>query len=428
MNERRDIVIFGNGPSGLSSALELSKNEHNIEVIIPESPRFPHSVYTTDKLLPADLVEKFFSTEFIKNIPYLRVLTTHGTDFRINIKNGSYFMVNYPSSLNSFQDSLSKKENVKLLQFPEKNLQNIHVTEKKDGVDVFLDGQRKKYSLAVDATGNKAEIDKIVNPNHDNNFLSEYIYGATFKGELDYNEMILIIGPAGGTCWACPSIEGNDFIDIVFSAYGPKKYFDDFIQSAKLRLNELIKFVSKKPGIGIYSTKPIYTYSGLIRSQPTKLPMTFNVYAVGEAAGMAKPGTGDSIQRAIESGRLLAESLNEKQTPKDFYKKWRKLWKSDNFAFAAMLARLPYQEKGDLGKTFDLEGKILDRKNGENSERLIAQFEKYIIDGKLDYSLFIKLLSTKEFNSVISISIIKQLELLFKRKILPDKLPLPKIE
>jgi|GEM_PF-2656762 len=425
--ERKDIVIFGNGPSDLSSTLELSKQGNNIEVITSEQPRLPHSVYTTNKLLPVDLAEKFFSTNFIKKIPYLRVITTNGTDFRMNIKSGKYFMVNYPSSLDFLQKSLSKEKNIKFSQFPQKILNNIHVTDSENGVSVSLDGQRKKYSLAIDATGNQAEIDKIVNPNHENNFLSEYIYGATFRGSLDYNEMILVIGPAGGTCWVSSSIEGDDFVDVVFSAYGPKKYFNSFIQNAEFRLNELKKFVINKPGIEIYSTNPVYKYSGLIRSQPTKPPITFNVYAVGEAAGMAKPGTGDSIQRAIKSGRLLAESLNEKQKPKDFYKKWRRLWQSDKFIFAATLARLPYQERGDLGKTFDIEGKIIKNEDKENAEKLIAKFEKYIVEGKLDYSLFIKLLSTKEFSSMISISMIKELELIFKRKILPDKLPLPKI-
>ncbi len=88
--ERLNVAVFGTGPAGLSSAMEIAKAGHNVEVITPEVPKLPHSVYSTDRLLPSDLVEFFFPDEFIQRVPYLRVLTSNGTDFRIDAKNGRY--------------------------------------------------------------------------------------------------------------------------------------------------------------------------------------------------------------------------------------------------------------------------------------------------------------------------------------------------
>lgn len=425
--ERLNVAVFGTGPAGLSSAMEIAKAGHNVEVITPEVPKLPHSVYSTNRLLPSDLVEFFFPDEFIQRVPYLRVLTSNGTDFRIDAKNGRYFMVNYPSTLNSLQNKLSQRENVHFSPLPHSVLKDVQVEDHKDGVTVVLDGQRKRFDLAVDATGTQGKVDEMVNPNHDSDFLAEYVYGGTFKGNLQYDEMILIIGPAGGTSWASPSIEGDGFVDIVFSAYGPNKHFPEFLKDARTRLNKLVEFISKKPGVEIQSAVPEHSYAGLIRSQPTKTPLTKNVYAVGEAAGMAKPSTGDSIQRAIIGGRLLAESLQRGDSPNNFYRRWRKLWNADNFLFAGSLARLPYQEKGNLGGTFDQAGAVIRNSNAEDTDRLVTQLEKYIVDGKLSFGLLVKFLSSRKSVSALTAAVLKQLELQFKQPVLPNTLPLPDI-
>lgn len=427
-SERLNVVVFGSGPAGLSAAMEIEARGNDVEVITPDVQRFPHSVYTTDKFLPPELVEKFFSPDHIKRVPYLRVITPNNTDFRIKTSSGSYFMVNYPSSLKAVQGELSRRTNIQFSEVNPSILNGIKVTDGKGGVNVLLDGQKKQFDLAVDATGTEGKIDQLVNPQHDADYLSEYVYGETVRGILECNEMILVIGPAGGTSWVNQSIQGEGFVDVVFSAFGPRKHFVEFLHTAKPRLNKLLNFISDKPGVNINSFKPESTYSGIIRAQPTKQPLTNHVYAVGEAAGMAKPGAGDSIQRAIMSGWLIAESLNQGHNPRKFHQTWSRLWRANNFYFSGMLARLEYQENGTLGGTFDQGGKWAREANSEETAKLVEQFERYIVDGKLSFSLFMKLMSTKQYATALTITALKHLELCFKDPVLPNKLPLPPIE
>jgi len=427
--ERLNVAVFGAGPAGLSSAMEIANAGHNVEVITPETSRLPHSVYTTDRFVSPESVQTFFRPESTRKLPIIRIITSNGTDFKIHLgpNNARYFMVDYPSTLDRVQKELSERRDIHFSPAPMEVLNSVQIEDHKSGVTVLLDGQKNHFDLVVDATGVGGKVDETINPNHEENFLAEYVYGGTFRGNFQDDEIILIFGPAGGTSWANPSIEGNGFVDVVFSAWGPKRNFSEFLREARTRLDQLVGFLSGKPGIEIQSIVPEYVYSGLIRSQPTRVPSTQNVYAVGEAAGMAKPTSGDSIRRAIIAGRLLAESVKKGESPRQFHHRWRKTWKSDNFYLAGALARLSYQKRGKIGGTMDQTGIMLRESNTEDADKFVSQFEEYITDGKLNLGLLARLLSSKMFVLGLTATAIKQLELKFREPVLPKTLPLPEI-
>lgn len=421
-SERLQVAIFGDGPSGLSSACELAQNGHEVHLIAPDTKKFAHSVYTTDRILPVDIAEAFFPKNERFILPYLRVITSNNTDFRVTAQ-GSYFMVDYPKMVEKVKIELEQMPNVFFSILPPSILKDIKIKDSKDEAVVIIDGQTLYFNAIIDATGVHARIDRQVNKNREKDYLVEYVYGATVRGKLENPEMILVIGPAAGTSWVNPNVEDENYIDVVFSAYGPKSQYNKFLNSAKPRLDKLISFIAEKPGVNVYSKKPENTYAGFIRAQTTKKPNTYHVFTVGEAAGMAKPSSGDSMQRAIMSGRILYESLKKGQSPSEFYKKWNRKWPGQKLYFAGTIVRLSYQEKGQLGGVLDAISEWIKNPNSD----LIEQVEKYVVDGKLNPGLVAKILTTPKVASLLFLSAAKKLELSFKDPVLPDHLPLPKI-
>jgi len=420
-SERLQVAIFGDGPAGLSSARELAQNGHEVHLIAPDTKKFAHSVYTTDRMLPKEMSDAFFTKDQTLILPYLRVITSNGTDFRVTAQ-GNYFMVNYPKLVEAAKAELERMPNVFISALPPSILKDVKINDLESEAVVIIDGQTLNFNAIIDATGVHARIDRQVNKNREKDYLVEYIYGATIRGKLENSEMILVIGPAAGTSWVNPNIDDKNNIDVVFSAYGPKSQYSKFLNSAKPRLNELISFIAEKPGVHVYSKNPENTYAGFIRAQTTKKPNTYRVYTVGEAAGMAKPSSGDSIQRAIMSGRILCESLKKGQSPSEFHKKWNREWPGQELYFAGTIVRLRYQEKGELGGILDAISKWMKNSNGTLTE----QVEKYVIDGKLSPGLVARILTTPKVASLLFLAAAKKLELSFKDAELPDHLPLPK--
>ena len=83
--ERLNVAVFGAGPAGLSSAMEIANAGHNVEVITPETSRLPHSVYTTDRFVSPKSVQTFFRPESTRKLPIIRIITSNGTDFKIHL-------------------------------------------------------------------------------------------------------------------------------------------------------------------------------------------------------------------------------------------------------------------------------------------------------------------------------------------------------
>lgn len=371
------ICVFGDGPAGLSTAMGLCRRGYPVTVIAPEQG-FPYrSVYTTGNGL----------LEFCKRrgvgilpLPTVRLLTEGGSDIRINPHefNGRYFIIDNREFLRALWRGLAEK-GVVLERLPWKVLRNVGVEENSSGVVLKIDGDQSRWDLIVDATGVGAEIVRQVDPRRKReDFLTEYVYGGTYRGCLTPKELVLVFGPAGGTCWIAPSIN-EGFVDVVFSAWGPFSQFSRFLEEAPHRLQRLVDFVRGKPGIEIGSDKPEEISAGMIRSQYPSSPATERVYPVGEAGGMAKPFSGDSFRITIKEGENLARAITEGLSPEEYFKQW---WRrgADPWLQAVAFARLPFQRRGKLGGLTDKFYRLT--VSGRLPPDLVRQAEEWIVGGR----------------------------------------------
>ncbi|MBN1168274.1 hypothetical protein JXA63_00130 [Candidatus Woesebacteria bacterium] len=422
----KEIAVFGNGPAGLSSTRELANKGYSVHLYHPDLQRVDRSVYTTDALTTKDQNVEFFPEEHIYPLPNIRILTTGGTDVRVRAGTGRYFMIDYPTILEQLEISLEQQTNVQVHTFSAPLFrESAQFTDTPDGVEVRIDQDVRTFDAVIDATGIESRvIDKAKKGEDAENFLVEYVYGGIYLGEFEHPDLLLVFGPGGGTSWANPSIRENH-VDIAYSAWGPKNLHREFLLSAKPRLNELVNFLKQNKGINIRNSKPEHIFSGCIRSQPQRKPRFNHIYAIGEAAGMAKPTSGDSFQRAIVAGEVLTHSIDH-QNPAQFHRHWKsqKYNKSDDFFLAAALARLPFQSRGQTGGVIDQ----LQQFVNQGRDDVIPEVENYIIEGKLSPKLLAYILTNTSIREYFKKSLEVMSELILKGVTLPQELPLPSVD
>lgn len=426
MVERGNIAVFGGGPGGLSAARELARgNQRQIDLIIPDVPHPLRSVYTTEMWIDADLSETFFPPEVRRTLPFMRFITPQGTDFFISTAGNDYYMVHQADSVAIVESQLAKQPNIHINRLPLRQCQEVRVLEDRQKAIVYLEGNESSYDYIVDATGLDATIScQLDVARSRERFLTEYVYGGIYRGNLKRQEMILVIGVEGGTCWVCPSSFGDDYVDVVFSAWGPKDLFSDFLKTADLRLTALARFVREKPGI-VIEEKPEDLFSGMIRSHPTRIPTTLRTYAVGQASGVGKPLTGDTLQRTIQQGRMLTEVIDHEASPSDFHEQYRSLWPGDRLYFAGALTRLRDQENDRLGGVADMVGRLF--QSSHKPSVLEREIEQFAVGNRLSRNLLCRVLTDSNISRAYARTILKLLELMIREPKLPDQLPLPSI-
>ena len=399
-----EVAIFGQGPAGVSCAKNLLERGLKVTAFRPLVNRASRSVYTTS-IEAAETLQ--YDPDSVRELSLFRVITTYGVDVRMKTP-GSYFMVDNQAFIDQAA-ILLQGSGLEPIKLPKKTLKQIGIKEFRDKVEVQIDGAEKSFDFVVDCTGVDAEIVTKLDPTRlQKDFLAEYVYGGAFRGSMDQDELAIVVGPAGGTSWVCPSVIPG-LIDVVFSAWGPASMFkSSFLPSARLRLQILKHFLANKPGINIESQKAEEIYCGMIRSHPTPKTSFNRIFAVGEAAGMARPMTGDSIRFALKGGELLAQAIDKGINASSFQKSWQRDWNCDLF-LAWALTRLPNQQNGELGKRERFLNQALDQ-----NPNLVKDAEDLIIRGITHPRLIWTLIQDPTIGLFLSNLLLKRAEIWFK--------------
>lgn len=383
--DSKDVLIIGAGPAGLSSATNLGREGHNVTLIRPPLLAGPRSIYTTETPTTLSLTD----TD-TRVLPYIRVVTSAGADYQVATPGRQYYMLDNRAVMQrSWQDLEENFPNVRTHVLPKRTIKGISVTETPDRLSVGIDGERRQFDYIVDCSGTDAEMVSKVDPARMNErWLGEYLLGASFKGQLDNEEMILVFGPAAGTSWVCPGIEPG-MIDVVYSAWGDMHYYKNtFLAESTKRLQVLKNFMDTVPGVSFETDVPQQRYCGVIRSHISPKPLTDRVIAVGESAGMAVPGTGDSWRFSEKGGKLVSASITKGETAGDFHRRWTGQWGS-GFIMAGVFARIKDQATGNIGGIANLVDRWIREESGTG---LIEDVERFFVDRKISPGFAMRLM------------------------------------
>lgn len=403
----KKVGVFGAGPGGISAVRRLSELGHNVSWYYPERFVRSRSIYSTSTECKA--LNKVIKPEDQVFLTHLRLLTMQGADVSVATQPGKYFVLNNVNFIRSLVDDTSQRNLVQTETHPTKILNNIFIAENDKNVELIIDGKKRTFDAVVDATGVSAHLaSKVEDSRSYESYLAEYVYGGRFLGHLEKPEMILLSGPAGGTCWVCPSADHKDSIDVIYSAYGPSRYFySRFLQTATKRLDLLLEFLKTVPGLSFSSMKKQDMYIGMIRSQATQKPRSKYIYAIGEAAGMARPTTGQSLDRSFSAGQMVADAIDSGLSPAKFYKVWTKIWK-DSLFLSGTIARLPFQKRGELGAMFN---KLHQLQESHQSQAVIESALKWFVDKKLSPEALFYIFTDIKFLSSFLLVLAKHLEI-----------------
>jgi flavin-dependent dehydrogenase len=236
----------------------------------------------------------------------------------------------------------------------------------------------------------------------------EYVYGGLFRATLEESGMIIpFVREIGGTCWVNPSISGEGYVDVVVSGWGRKNDTSRFMQEGPARLKALKKFLEEKRIVNFVNNPPEIIFLGTIRSQLARNQGYKRIYVAGDAAGMARPKTGDGFRWAIYGGEIMARAI-ENGVPPDralaqFYTGDRAKWK-DLLLQGATFYRLPKQRSGKFGTSVKPLGELIE-KHRELQEPAINFFLKGGVDPKLLFAL----LEDSHFRGILIGSFLAQL-------------------
>lgn len=411
MSAEKSVAVFGAGPAGISAVRSLAELGHHVTWIYPEKYVSPRSIYTTSTEYPP--LNLLIKPEQKVGLPLLRMLNDRGADVRVKVDSNKYFMLRNQAFINDIVAETERDSRlIHAEKLPQRVINGTEVIEGNEEATVRIDGAVKKYDEIVDATGIRATISsQVEGGRRAENFLVEYMYGARYLGHIEKPEMILVAGPAGGTSYVCPSADDPNSFDVVYSAWGPYKDFSTtFLQTANKRLDVLVSFLQQVPGISFTSTKKQDVYCGVIRSQATKKPKSNHVFAIGEAAGMARPTTGQSFDRSFRAGYLVAEAIDQNRAPGAFYNTWTKLW-NDAMFLSGTIARLPLQKQGTLGTTFD---RLQLMASTGKSERIMEKATAFFVDNKISADGLFYLFSDLKLLSSFLLVLSKHVEIAIK--------------
>lgn len=390
----KEILILGAGPAGFAAALESKRLGNRPHVLGPTKEPGYRSVYTIfngaagriKDLLPGAYkpLDNFY-------------LITSEVGVRVETSPG-FVVIDYPRVVNQLRQRLQEGERPEFSdpQTP------MTINDRPDHVEVEIGGERRKYDALIDCSGEAAVTRKGENP------IVEYVYGGLFRASLRKPEMIIAyVRGIGGACWVNPSILGEGYVDVVVSGWGRKNDTSRFMQEGPRRLTVLKKFLKERGIVNFTNDAPEIIFSGTIRSQLAKNWGYKRIYAAGDAAGMARPKTGDGFRWAIYGGEMMARAI-ENGVPPDkalaqFYVGDRALWK-DLFLQGATFYRLSNQQSGKFGTSVRPLGELIE-KHRELKEPAI----NFFLNGGVDLKLLLVLLEDSHFRGVLVGSFLAQL-------------------
>ncbi len=409
------VAVFGAGPAGLATALTLQELGHDVTVIDRSKKPQQGSLYTTNRAVPANLSGLLMPDGATKRLSTIRTVTPR-VDFRVETNGNPYFMVDYAKATTHGMSAFEARGG-EVIRVSGLGVSQMDISDGEKGVTIDSPNGRRRFDAAVDATGTGAQIINRFSPDS-RRHLVEYVIGANVDGDMD-DEMALVIGPAHGTSWVNPGIEGG--VDVVHSIYASSGMQTEYVRSGKGYWHKLLGFVRDIPDIDIRGHKPTSFYAGTIREEPRHCPTTNRVYPVGAAAGMSPPGSGDDYRNAIIGGHELAHSLHQGMSPQEHYNQWsREWWKKCGLLYDLTVMRLDDQRIGKLGGLSEVIGNAVTANKSRTGD-----VERYIIDGKMSPWLWFQVFRNREFiNALCRVGVVRA-KRMAGLSVLPKDLPLP---
>ena len=410
----KEIAILGAGVAGLSAAAELEKEGNQVTILTPEQQGIDYrSVYTTFQGETKPFKD-LFPDHTLRPLTGFKFLTDNSS---LSLDGRGYWMLDYPEALNALKSRLHRVKIEELL------VSNSHISimDTEYGACVSIDGEKRYYDAVIDCSGEKAVTKSGKDP------VVEFVYGGVYQGGLKKQEMIIaFIDSIGATCWVNPSILGDGYIDVVVSAWGWKSQSSRFMQEGPRRLRILRDFMREMKAATFLNSEPETIFSGTIRSQIMDRPEDKNIYTAGDAAGMARPKTGDGFRWAIYGGQLAANAINEGDSPKDVYRQFTKVrpaWK-DKLLQGATLYRLNKQRLGNLGTSVKPIAEII-----EKHPQFKGMAEDFFINDGIDPRFLVYMLAKPHFRKILVNSVLTQFNILMNgMENIPHEYPFPELE
>ena len=298
-NSTRKVVIIGGGFAGLSCAIGLAKQGHQVTVFEREKSTkrkvcgeylSPSGVYLAHKLGFTDILKNYKPVVGMNLIaPNLRLVTT-----------------NFPFSAGL---SLNREQFEKdLFELAQSLGVRIFRGEPVQSIDYIHDGwmvEGESYDLLIGADGRNSFVSKSLGLHQDieEKKVALHFY-VTRKSNFQRRGEMIVLGD-GGYIGINPINESEDNVSWVGPASMIKdaKGKDQFIK-ALLHHPRLIELYSKEAKISPVSavTNIRHNVSNVIAK---------NAALIGDAAGFIDPLTGEGMTRAYEAVWILLESLQK---------------------------------------------------------------------------------------------------------------------
>lgn len=136
------IAVFGGGPAAVGAIDGLSRAGIEVVQILPEEMNFSkRPVYTTSAGVYRLVMDRYVPESLRHNLSKMRVITSNGTDFVVDMGENPYFLANYPGFAELWQRQFSDDPNVDVHSHPATALKELVIRETKGGVEVKIEGK-----------------------------------------------------------------------------------------------------------------------------------------------------------------------------------------------------------------------------------------------------------------------------------------------
>lgn len=371
-----EVAILGSGIAATVAAISCQKQGVDFKLI-----HDPQAVKHRPVWISNDYTEEFPETKLgMQPTESVRMLTSR-TDYSITHEPGKYWIINPVRAISTIQERIDPNRIITV----GKEKKSIKIENVGSEFNILGLSERIQCGKVVDATG----INGITK--EAGNHLVEWVYGGSFRGALETPEMILIFLEDGGTSWIAPSIH-KGFIDVVYTAWGPKNRHKDFMKTSAKRLENLVKFAFMSKGIRFYSFRPEEIYSGMISAQPYNHRVQNRIFPFGEAAQTTRPASQESFNRILATADILGKSIAKNTSSFDYLKKLRDLQRNDLYMYAGLVARiLLHQSNGVSGTTVNGMGRMIEKQPENKKGSMESRIEEWIKSGRVDKQTIIQI-------------------------------------